>query len=138
MKPAAIRAQIVANAAELNRLRSRLFETALERDKHGYGRDPAHAAWLEAGAEFLRRADALMFPGGYRAALEQFRAGDETVIEPALCFLEVRPYFHRSGYMYGVLMRRVRRAALSAGQRQRLDAVLARDAAWKARKGRQL
>jgi hypothetical protein len=136
MKPAAIRAQIVANAAEMKRLRDRLFETATERDKQGYGRDPAQAAWVEASAEFLRRADTLMFPGGYRAALEKFRTGDPSVIEPALCFLEVRPYFHRSGYMYGVLMRRVRRASLSASQRQRLDEVLARDAAWKTRKGR--
>jgi hypothetical protein len=136
MKPTAIRAQIIANTAEMERLRDRLFETAIERDKQGYGRDPAHAAWVEASAEFLRRADTLMFPGGYRAALEKFRAGDTSVTEPALCFLEVRPYFHRSGYMYGVLMRRVRRAGLSASQRQRLDEVLARDAAWKARKGR--
>lgn len=132
MKLAAIRAHIIANAAELARLHARIRETAFECDASPIG----YAPWEQACAQLLLRADTLAFPGGYKAALEKFCAGDESVVEPALCFLEVRPYFHRSGYMFGVLMRRVRRAALSDSQRQRLDAVITRNAAWKARKGR--
>lgn len=132
MKSDAIRTRIKANAEEVARLRARIFETALERDIN----PAARSQWTEACAEYHRLYNALAFPGGYAEALEKFRIQDSTVIEPALCFLEVRPYFFRSGYMFQMLLRRVKRAPLTPSQRSRLDAVLARRAAWRTRKGR--
>ncbi len=132
MKASDIKMQITRGAAEIVRLHQRIHETVLERDKN----PAAWADWKQACAEFHRRYSALAFPGGYMQALEKFRNDDPSVIEPALCFLELRPYFFRSGYMFSMLMRRVKRAPLSASQRERLDAVLARRDAWRARKGR--
>jgi hypothetical protein len=132
VSPAAIKAQITANAAEITRLMARINASVLLRDK-----SPAHrTAWLEACAELHRRYNTLAFPGGYGEALEKFAAGDPSVVEPALCFLEQRPYFFRSGYMFTTLLRRVKRADLTPGQRKRLVSVLERRAAWQARKGR--
>jgi hypothetical protein len=78
----------------------------------------------------------LAFPGGYSQALQRFRENDPTVIEPALCFLEERPYFFRSGYMFSTLLRRVKRSDLTSAQRDRLDAVLRKRDEWRARKRR--
>jgi hypothetical protein len=127
-----IQAQIALNAAEIVRLHKQIHETVLLRDKNKHTRQ----TWQNACAEFYRRYDGLAFPGGYGAAMEKFRSGDNSVIEPALCFLELRPYFFRSGYMFQVLLRRVKRAPLTDGQKTRLAGVLERREAWKARKGR--
>jgi hypothetical protein len=130
MSQPSIKERMAADAVEINRLHRRIHETVVRR-----GEGPAfRAAWIEACAEFHRRYDALAFPGGYSAALERFKAGDPSVVEPALCFLEARPYFFRSGYMATALMRRVKRAQLGPDQRQRLQVVLAAREAWRARK----
>ena len=126
------RAQMALNAAEIVRLHGRIGETVLLCGKDQVGRK----AWEEACAEFHRRYDSLAFPGGYGNALARFREGDISVVEPALCFLEIRPYFFRSGYMFQVLHRRVKRAPLTPCQQLRMDDVLERRAAWRARKGR--
>ena len=120
------------NAAEITRLKAHIDATVLLR-----GKSPAHyAAWSEACAEFHRRYNELAFPGGYGEALEKFAAGDPSPVEAGLHFLEMRPYFFRSGYMFKTLMRRVKRAKLTQAQRKRLDAVIARQAAWRAQKQR--
>jgi hypothetical protein len=132
MKTSDIKTRIANNTVDLVRLHKRIHETVLEREKSAASR----ASWKSACAEFHQRFNSLAFPGGYAEALEKFRAGDMSVLEPALCFLEVRPYFFRSGYMFSVLLRRVKRAPLTPDQQQRLDDVLARREAYRARKGR--
>jgi hypothetical protein len=102
MTSSGIKTQIALNAAEIVRLHARIHATVALRDTSR----AARAEWQQACADFHRRYDALAFPGGYGAALEKFRAADPSVLEPALCFLELRPYFFRSGYMRTVLLRR--------------------------------
>jgi len=51
-----------------------------------------------------------------------------------MCFLELRPYFFRSGYMYKELLRKIKRAPLSPDQERRLRLVLERQAAWRAQR----
>ena len=127
-----IKSRIAENTVEIVRLHARIHETVHERSNS----ETAFKLWKEACAEFHLRYNHLAFPGGYGEALEKFRQRDESVIEPALCFLEARPYFFRSGYMWNTLLRRVKRAPLSKGQRQRLDDVLKRRELWRARKER--
>jgi hypothetical protein len=128
----AIRTHITASPAEITRLKARIDSTVLLRDK-----SPAHhAEWSEACAEFHCRYNMLAFPGGYCEALEKFSRGDASPVEAALSFLEQRPYFFRSGYMFKTLMRKVKRAKLTQSQRNRFEAVLIRQVAWKAQKQR--
>lgn len=120
------------NAAEIVRLQRRIHETVKERSTSDAGR----LAWKQACADFHQRFNQLAFPGGYGEALEKFRSGDTSVVEPALCFLELRPYFFRSGYMFNTLMRRMKPIPLTPDQRARLEAVRERQAAWKALRAR--
>jgi hypothetical protein len=118
---------IQENAAEIARLHARIHETYGQKTK-----SPAfRAAWKAACEEFRQRYDRLAFPGGYDTAGARILAGGELAIEAALCFLEVRPYFFRSGYMYKVLLRRIKRVELSPDQATRLRSVLERQAEWR-------
>jgi hypothetical protein len=55
-------------------------------------------------------------------------------MEAALCFLEVRPYFFRSGYMFKDILRKSRWAPLSPEQAARHGAIVAGLAEWRRRK----
>lgn len=112
---------MLANAEEIQRLNARVDETAKVR-----GRSPEdHRNWRLACETFHSRYDALAFPGGYSSALERIVAGEPEAIEAALCFLEARPYFFRSGYMFKDILRKTKRLALSGQQAVRLAQVVA-------------
>ncbi len=123
-----IKRQMAANAATINSLRARIDETCRSRNasvEH-------HARWLAAAADFHRRYDELSFPGGGENLAERIAEGERETVENVLCFLECRPYFFRSGYMYQWFVRKIRRAPLEAAERRRLEAVLERLTAWRA------
>jgi len=112
---------MLANAEEIQRLNARVNETAKVRD-----RSPEdHRNWQLACETFHSRYDALAFPGGYAGALERIVAGEPEAIEAALCFLEARPCFFRSGYMFKDILRKTKRPALSGQQAARLAQVVA-------------
>ena len=123
-----LKSQIQANAAEIVRLNARIGETVALREKS----PAARRDWEQACSEFHRRYDELAFPGGYSGALERITAGDEFTIEAALCFLECRPYFFRSGYMFKDILRRLRRAPQTKQQATRLAELEHRLQAWRA------
>jgi hypothetical protein len=132
VRSADLKATIQRNAGEIVRLHERVHETARRRSRDAASREE----WKRACAEFHERYDALAFPGGYAGAAERILTADGDAIEAALCFLELRPYFFRSGYMYKALLRKAKRAALDPDQAGRLKAILERDAAWRAKKAR--
>lgn len=118
---------IKRNAEEVRRLHSRVHETYRLR-----GKVPgAEKQWEEACAEFHARYDKLAFPGGYNTAIDRILAGDSYAIEAALCFIELRPYFFRSGYMFKALLPKLKRAPLSPSDAARLQTVLTACDAWR-------
>jgi hypothetical protein len=118
------------NAEEITRLKARIDETFQHRGES----QGLRAVWERACADFHSRFDLLAFPGGYQSAGARILDGDQAAIESALQFLEVRPYFFRSGYMRTALMRRLKRAVLTAPQAARLEEqVAARKVATKRR-----
>lgn len=107
--------QVQRNARTIAELYGRVRKTVRERDT-----SPAHRqAWRDACAEFHARYDTLAFPGGISTARDRMRSGDTAAIEYALCFIEVRPYFFRSGYMYNDLLRILRNCDLTQRQQER-------------------
>ena len=92
--------------------------------------------WKEACEEFHARYDGLAFPGGYQrgGALYRIAYGDADTMEAAICFLEIRPYFFRSGYMFKDILRKCRRAPLSSAQASRLKTIEKRLMEWRERK----
>jgi hypothetical protein len=131
MDPERIKEQIRENAAEIERLRSRIHETFAHRSKSPERRKQ----WEQACAEFRSQYPGLAFPGGYQGLVwERILAGDPQTMESAICFLEVRPYFFRSGYMFKDLLRKCRRAPLSSDQAARLRVIEQRLSEWRERK----
>jgi hypothetical protein len=125
-----IKERIRENAAEILRLHSRVHDTLRGRHENPKKR----LEWEQACAEFHKRYSSLAFPGGYDGALERITSGDPNTVEVAICFLECRPYFFRSGYMFKDILRRCRRAPLSSQQTARLKAIELKLADWKNRK----
>ena len=118
------------NAETLRRMKARVDETFARRDE-----SPARRRdWEQACVAFNAGWDALAFPGGYHSALKRVVEGERNAVEAAICFLECRPYFFRSGYMYSKLMKLAKRATLTDSQDARLDAVAVRDEIWRIRK----
>ena len=130
MDPHETRALIDRNASEIARLHARIHETV----KHRSRGSAEKQEWQQACAEFHASYDELAFPGGYSGALKRIAAGDPNAIEAAVCFLEVRPYFFRSGYMFKDILRKIRRAPLSMVQADRLAAVEQKLSAWRSSK----
>ena len=107
------------NPKTITELHQRVHERVRDRDKSDADRD----LWRAACSEFHSRYDSLAFIGGASTARDRIRAGDTTAIEYALCFIEVRPYFFRSGYMYNDFLRVLRNAELSRQQRDRYNRI---------------
>ena len=121
---------IQSNAEEITRLHSRVHETFTQRD-----RSPDKRREWERAREILHsRYNELAFPGGFEGALDRIVAGDPESMEAAICFLELRPYFFRSGYMFESILRKTKRAPLSQEQVARLQHVIQALAAWRSKR----
>lgn len=127
-----LKENILRNAAEIVRLHSRIHETLSSRNKSSEGRE----AWEQACAEFHARYDNLAFPGGYAGALARILAGDPEAVEAGISFLECRPYFFRSGYMFKDILKKCKRAPLSEVQAARLKLILEKVEEWRRRKAK--
>jgi hypothetical protein len=125
-----LKREILIGAKEVSRLHARIHETFKTR-----GESHQHLeVWSSACAEFHARYNELAFPGGFEGVEARIVAGDEETIESALCFLELRPYFFRSGYMYQNLLRKMKRAQVTKLQAERLNVVLAKLDQWRLQK----
>ncbi|MFK3926109.1 hypothetical protein [Serratia liquefaciens] len=123
-----IREQIRLHADEINRLRAQTVAyCAPVRGRKRLSQDELREVWLT----YDRCYDALAFPGGWEGATCRLLAGDPECMEAAICFLEVRPYFYHSGYMFNSLLRKAKRAPLDPEQLERLGRVLDKLAQWK-------
>jgi hypothetical protein len=123
-----IKETITSNAAEIARLHQRVREALNRLD----GSEEKSGQWKQACAEFHARYDALAFPGGYTGAPERISSGDPLAMEAGICFLELRPYFFRSGYMFKGILRKCKRAPLSDSQAARFVAVIKKRQEWQA------
>jgi hypothetical protein len=103
-----VKRTILENTAELVQLNRRIEEALPERSSPEGRRKHEQAC-----AEWHARYTGLAFPGGYEGAWDRILAGDAETMEAAICFLECRPYFFRSGYMFKDILRKCRRAPLS-------------------------
>jgi hypothetical protein len=124
--------KIARNAEEINRLHYRIKETFRLRAQS----DSARQQLQEACAEFHARYDLLAFPGGLNEEtfFDQLGKSDPVITEWALCFLELRPYFFRSGYVWQKLLRRLKHVPLSEQQQRRFSDVIRSYGEWKAQK----
>jgi hypothetical protein len=125
-----IKDTILKNAAEITTLHSRIHQTL----RHRYKSAEQTERWETACKEFHARYDKLAFPGGYSTAKSRIASGDAIAIEVALYFVELRPYFFRSGYMFKAFLPMLKRAMLTPAQRERLASVTLAYGSWRAQK----
>jgi hypothetical protein len=124
--------KIARNAEEISRLHRRVHETLPSRAAS----ESARREWEDAAAEFHARYHLLAFPHGLNeeAFFDQLRRNDRESINWAVCFLELRPYFFRSGYIWKKLLHRLKHVDPSAEHQQRFEQVLHRYNDWRLRK----
>jgi hypothetical protein len=119
---------IQKSARRIRELHARVDETHRKRNSpQGY------ESWSKAAAEFRNTHDDLAFPGGYEDGLRRIEQRDAEAIEAALVFVELRPWFFRSGFMHKKLLRRLKRVPLDVSQARRLAVVVDRALAWRLR-----
>jgi hypothetical protein len=136
-----LRTQMIENANEINRLHDRIHETFSRRSEDV----DSNRQWSEACENFHNRYGQLCMPGGWDSGfMDRLKAGEHHAVEAALCFLEVRPYFFRSGYMWKDLLRKCRKVPMNEEQSSRFIALHERYSKWqverdaKAERGRKV
>ena len=112
-------AEILQNAEKIIQLDTHLEELR----KHRHKNEKAYREWDRARSEHLGKYKVLAFPGGLDGADERILAGDLEAMEAAVCFIECRPYYFRSGYMYQGFLRKLKHAPLTADQKVRYERV---------------
>jgi len=111
--------EIRENERKINFLHAQIHEAFKCRDinKHKF------QEWKAACEKFHASYDRLAFPGGLEGAYERILRGESASIEAALCFVEIRPYFFRSGYMYKDLLRKLSKVPLNDNDLKRYQAI---------------
>ncbi|GAA5497547.1 hypothetical protein Rhal01_03743 [Rubritalea halochordaticola] len=108
-------------------LYQRIISTFAKRDTS----EKARQAWLEATSAWHARRSPVLERLWGRAYLEELRASDPAAVADAILFLEVDPWFHRSGYLKERLIRGLKTAQLSDRDKLRL-----RQLVWNVAAGR--
>jgi hypothetical protein len=99
----------------------RELKTEIDRTFKAQPHGPDHHA---ACAAFHSQFDTLAFPGGLNAALDKLKAGEPSVVDIAVQYLEVEPTFFRSGYIAETILRRLKHVSLTRDQVTRLVYVI--------------
>jgi hypothetical protein len=120
VKPESIksRAEIVSAAEQLRSLHQSLLDTHARSSLSRQAREE----WSNACMKFHEEYSNLFYPGGDER-FDAFLRGDSAEIETAIMFLEVDPYFFRSGYLKQIVWDRLKQFELSSPQRTQLEAV---------------
>ena len=108
------------SAAELEKLNKRVHELWRHRSEG----PEATAAWREAARTFHANYDRLAFPGGLVREIKRLKNGDLEAIELAVRYLEVNPWYFRSGYHKADFLRLLKRQPLTDGQCARLRKII--------------
>jgi hypothetical protein len=80
--------------------------------------------WQEAAQKFQESYDRLAFPGGLNRQLELLKKHDANAIDAALVYLQVNPYYFRSGYIKQQLAHLLKKAPLTKTHKERLLQIL--------------
>ncbi len=124
---------IYKNTREIKRLfdnRDKSFQKR-ETSKHAY------QEWLKACSEIHKNYNKLVFYFtdenkdsnteetyiGEQGFYQLFKQNHPYALEFAVCFIEIRPYYYRSGYMYQKLIRKLKNKPLTNDQRIRYQKV---------------
>jgi len=109
---------IESESAKLDELHAAIRRTAVDRDRGPHSR----REWAAACAAFHSYVSPL--DRYFEQACEQARYSHAELLEFAIRFLELDPWFFRSGYLKQILITRLKRSDLSESARERLRRVV--------------
>lgn len=113
------------NLVETNAAKLRTLHEAIKKTWENRHTDEKSAsAWKQACLTFHASFNALAFPGGLDRAMSLLPKNDPSIIEEAIRFLEVDPFFFRSGYIKSDLIKHLRHVSLNNDQKKRLQKVI--------------
>lgn len=107
--------QIKENTEEIMRLHNRINEIFRVKSKE--------EELKSACKEYHERFNELCYWNGIYDYRAEIRAGSLDAIEYAICFIEIRPYFPNSGYIFKDLMRVLKSIDLNTDLKQRFERV---------------
>jgi hypothetical protein len=107
--------QIKENTKEIVRLHKRIHENFRVKNKED--------EWKSACKEYHERFNELCYWNGIYDYRAEIRAGNLDATEHAICFIEIRPYFPNSGYIFKDLMRVLKSIELNTDQQARFERV---------------
>ena len=103
---------IIKNAKLINELNEDIKIKCKNRDKSVFEMN----LWSQSCLKFHKIYSELAFLGGILGYRDRLRNGEINTIEYALEFLEMRPYFFRSGYIHSDLLRVLKNCELTTEQ----------------------
>ena len=106
---------IKQNSIEINRIKQQIERTFNVKNKKD--------EWSNACDEYHKNYAKLCFWNGIYDYRSEIRNGNQETIEYYICFIEIRPYHFRSGYMYNDLMRVFKNIDLSTDHKRRYEIV---------------
>lgn len=115
------KAELIQHNAERLRDLHNAVHSTYELRREGASQE---ARWREACRRFHQDWDQLAFPGGITEGMRRLVANDPGAVESAVVFLEVDPFFFRSGYIKEELLERLTWASLDQDQKCRLRQVI--------------
>jgi hypothetical protein len=111
-------ALIKEEAVKLEALHGAIHRTLMYRERDAKSRREWEQA-CDAFHSYVSTLDPFL-----ERACEDERYADKDLLEFAVCFLEVDPWFFRSGYLKQILLTRLKRSELGLQNKRRLRAVL--------------
>jgi hypothetical protein len=113
------RSSIRKNEIIINRLHKTMHSANEQKNK-----SIAHLeAWKATCREFHENYSRLIYLFQFSDYRVELRGGNTEAIEYAISFIEVRPYFFRSGYLYKDLIRVLRSCPLNKSHRERYQII---------------
>ena len=132
-----IHKNILKSEAKIQRLHHLIGSTFAKRDDN----KQSYESWQNACANFHQNYSALVFHSdnfeGEEDLIELLAHNSANGVyarEFAICFIELRPYYFRSGYLYKRLLRKLKHAPLTQDQLSRYDKI--NQAYWQYRQNR--
>ncbi len=110
---------ITEEGAKLGELHAQVHQTLLHRDRDAKSRSEWELA-CTAFHSYVSRMDYHI-----ERACKNVRYNEKQLLEFVVCFLEVDPWFYRSGYLKEVFLTRLKRSDLNDAIKERLRIVLA-------------
>ncbi|MBA3954976.1 hypothetical protein H0X48_06680 [Candidatus Dependentiae bacterium] len=108
---------ILNNAQTITALVTKVNQSYKDKVKHPL-------TWQQATEQLQSLYDQLAFPGGLEHGLQLLKAQDPNTTQIAIDYLEVNPYFFRSGYIKEKIIRLLKKINVSEQQKKQLQEII--------------